>query len=143
MAEHREVDMVRPPRVVMIAPWIGARLHRDEAVIALLIRDGPARPSEVWIKRRRMLVDIVHVTTAGVRLPDFHQRIGNRAFVFVQNVAVHDDPFAERLAFVLLCQIRIAFLYRVVAVNRSGAGDPKADGTPAAKNRRLRFDRDQ
>src|SRR5262245_61305716 len=35
VAEHREMDVVRPPRIMMIAPRISARLHRDEAVIAL------------------------------------------------------------------------------------------------------------
>ena len=67
-----------------------------------------------------MLVDIVDVAAAGVRLPDFDERIGNRTLVLIVHVAVHDDAFAERLTFVLLGEVVVAFLHRVVAVNRSG-----------------------
>src|SRR5262249_13591590 len=104
----------------MIAPRVGTRLHSDEAVIALLICDGPARPGEIRIERRRMLVDIVHIAAASVRLPDFHQGIGNRALVFIEYMAVHNDALAQRLALVLLGEICIALLHRVVAVDRPG-----------------------
>src|SRR5690348_10263657 len=117
MAEYREVDMVRPPCIVVVAPGIGARLHRDETVITLLVGDGTARAGEIWIERRRMLVDIVNVAAAGIRLPDFHQRIGNRTFVFIKYMTVHDDALAQWFAFVLLGEIRIALLHCVVAID--------------------------
>ena len=65
-----------------------------------------------------MLVDIVDIAAASIGLPDFHQRVGNRALVFIEHVAMHDDAFAERLALVLFGEIGIAFLHGIVAVNR-------------------------
>ena len=89
-------------------------------IIAVLVGNGAARSGEVRIERRRMLVDIVDVAAAGIRLPDFDERVGNRTLVLVEHVAVHDDAFAERLTFVLLGEVVVAFLHGVVAVNRSG-----------------------
>jgi hypothetical protein len=37
MTEHREVDMSRPPRILMIAPWIRTRLDGHEPVVTVAL----------------------------------------------------------------------------------------------------------
>src|SRR5262245_15423645 len=120
VAKHREVNVVRAPRIVMIAPRVGTRLHGDKAVVALVVGNGTPCPGEIRIERRRMLVDVVDVAAASIRLPDFHQGIGNRALVFVEHMAVHDDAFAQRFALVLPGEVGIAFLHGAVAIDRPG-----------------------
>ena len=41
--EDREVDVRRPPGVVVVAPRIGAGLDRDEAVAAVVVGQAAAR----------------------------------------------------------------------------------------------------
>src|SRR5258707_13709064 len=101
MAEPREMDVSRPPGVMMVAPRIGAGFYRDEPVVTLGIRLRAPRSGKIRIERRRMLVADVDITAAGIGLPDFEQRIRHAATVFVQHMAVHDDAFAERFALVL------------------------------------------
>src|ERR1017187_6900286 len=113
------MDVIRPPGIAMIAPRVSAGLHRDEFVVALLVGEGAARSGEIRIERRRMLIDIVHVTAAGIGLPDFHQCFGHRALVLVEYTAVHDDALAEGLALVLLGQIVVVLLDRVMAEGRT------------------------
>ena len=105
MAEDREVDVRRPPGIVVIAPRIGAGLDGDEFVIAVLVGHGAAGAGEIRIERRRVLIDDMDVAAGGIGLPDFDQRIRHRARVLVEHMAVHDDALAERLA-VLPCLVR-------------------------------------
>src|SRR5207248_5484288 len=95
------MDMRRPPRVVMVAPRIGAGLYRDKPVVTLSIGLRAPSPGKVRIERGRVLVADVDIAAAGIGLPDLEQRIRHAAAVFVQHMAVHDDALAERLAFVL------------------------------------------
>ena len=67
-----------------------------------------------------MLVDDVDVAAAGIGLPEFDQRVGHAAAVFIQHMAVHDDALAERLAVVLDGEIVIVLAHRLVAVDRPG-----------------------
>ena len=87
----------------MIAPRIGAGLDGEEAVAAFVIGQAAAGAEEIRIERRGMLVDLVNITSGGVRLPDLDQRIAHRPAVFVEHAARHDDAFAERLA--VLCGV--------------------------------------
>ena len=52
-AEQREVDVRRPPGVVVVAPRIRAGLDRHEPVAAVVVGDGAAGAGEVRIERRR------------------------------------------------------------------------------------------
>src|SRR5262249_47324602 len=83
VAEHREVDVVRPPRVVVIAPRMGARFHRDETIVTLLVADRPPSSGKVRIERPRMMADIVDVAPAAIRLPYLDERVGNRTLVLI------------------------------------------------------------
>src|ERR1700727_1306299 len=114
------MNMRRAPGVVMVAPWIGAGLDRDEPVIAIGIGSRAASTSEIRIERRRVLVNDVDVTAAGIGLPDFQQRIGHRAAVFVPYMAVDDDAFAQWLAGMLDGEVVIVLAHRLVAVNWPG-----------------------
>src|SRR5258706_5553745 len=98
MAEHREMDMGRPPGVVMIAPRIGAGFYRDELVVAFAIRLHAARARKIRVERRGVLIDDMDIAAAGIGLPDLEQRIRHAAAVFIQHMAMHDDALAERLA---------------------------------------------
>ena len=120
VTEHREVDMGRPPGVVVIAPGIGAGLDGDEAVIALRVRLGAAGAGKIRIERRGMLIDDMHVTAAGIGLPQFDQRVRHAAAVFIEHMAVHDDAFADRLALALNGEVVIVLAHRLVAVDRPG-----------------------
>ena len=67
-----------------------------------------------------MLVVDVGIAAAGVRLPDFDERVGDAAAVFIDHAAMHDDALAERLTRVLAREIAVGFAHRLVAVNRPG-----------------------
>ena len=66
-----------------------------------------------------MLVDIVHIASARIGLPDFHQRIGDPAACSHRDMTMN-DTLAQWLALVLLREIRIAFLHGIVAIDRAG-----------------------
>ena len=98
VAEQREVNMVRTPRVRVIAPRIRARLDRQKAIAAFVVGDAAACAEEVRVERRVVLVGLVHIAAGGIGLPDFDQRIAHRAAAFVEHAARHDDALAKRLA---------------------------------------------
>src|SRR6516165_11047310 len=60
-AEDREMDMRRPPPPVGFAYRIGARLDRDEFVLAFATGDQPAPAGEVRIERRFVAVHVMDV----------------------------------------------------------------------------------
>src|SRR3981189_1392476 len=101
MAEHREMDVGRTPGVVVITPGIGAGLDGDEAVVAFRVRLRAAGTGKIRIERRRMLVDDMYVTAAGIGLPQFDQRIPHAATAFVAHMPPPDDALAERFALAL------------------------------------------
>src|SRR6266481_4062012 len=70
--EKTEVDMLRPPRIMMIAPRIRARLHRHEAIRAVDIGHHSADSREVRIERRFVLVAVVSIAARGIGLPNLH-----------------------------------------------------------------------
>src|SRR5207247_10958671 len=69
-SEQREVDVRRPPGVVVVAPRVRARLDGDEAVFAAVVGEASARTREVGVEWRRMFVARVEVPASGVRLLD-------------------------------------------------------------------------
>src|SRR5690348_867248 len=60
-AEHREMQVLGAPGVVGIAPRIGARDHRDEAELALVVADELAGAGEIGIERRVVLIRLMQV----------------------------------------------------------------------------------
>src|ERR1700687_4712769 len=50
--EEAEVNVIRPPRIVMIAPRIRTRLDRHEAIRAVLVGHNSSDAREMWIERR-------------------------------------------------------------------------------------------
>src|SRR3546814_2123437 len=65
-AEQREVDVVGPPGIGVVAPGIGAGLHRIEAVDTLCVGDAASAAEEVGIERRVVLVRLMDVAAGGV-----------------------------------------------------------------------------
>src|ERR1700748_3612104 len=105
------MDMGGPPRVVMVAPGISARLDGDETIIALVIALRASGAGEIRIERGRVLVAGVNVAATGIGLPEFHQRVRPAAAVLVEHMAMHDDALADRLALVLRGEIVVACAY--------------------------------
>src|SRR3954466_14785117 len=114
------MDVRGTPGVVVIAPGIGARLDRDEAVVAGGVALGAARARKIRIERRRMLIADMDVAAAGIGLPDLDQRVRDAAAVLVTDMAVHDDALAERFALVLGGEVAVALAHGLVAVDRAG-----------------------
>ena len=84
---------------------IRARLDGREEVLAVVVRDGAAGPGEVRVEGRGVLVALVDVASGGVRLPDLHELVRDRAAPRVEQTAGHRDALALRLAAVLERQI--------------------------------------
>ena len=59
-----------------------------------MISQYAARAVEIGIERRRMIVAIMAITSSGIRLPDFNQRMWNGPAVVVQYASAHDDALA-------------------------------------------------
>src|SRR6516164_8180516 len=57
--EDREMDVSRPPRIVMIAPRVCAGLDGCEGVPAIPIGYQTSAAAKVWIERRIMLIGLV------------------------------------------------------------------------------------
>src|SRR6516225_4311246 len=94
--EERGVDVVRPPRIVMIAPRIGAGLDRREPVAAVVVGIDAALAAKIGVERRIVLITRMLVATRRVGLPDLDDRAGDRSAVLVGDPAVHDDALAQR-----------------------------------------------
>jgi len=73
--EQGEVDVGRPPGVVVVAPRVLAGPNGDEAVASFVVGEAAAGAAEVGIERGRVVVDLVAVATGGVRLPDLNERV--------------------------------------------------------------------
>ena len=121
-AEQREMDMVRPPAIGMVAPRVRARLDGIELVAPLRIGNAAPAAPEVRVQRRVVLVVLVDIASGGVGLPDLDQRVGQRATIFVQHPAGDDDALAQRLAIDprILRHVVIQRANALMAVDRSG-----------------------
>src|SRR5208337_1082994 len=103
--KNGEVNVPRAPGVVMIAPRIRAGTNGDETVAALFVSEGLPHASEIGIERSIVLIHFVQITSGGIGLPNLHQRMSDRAAIFIHKAAADDDALAERLAFVLAGEI--------------------------------------
>src|ERR1700678_3272945 len=112
------MNMLRPPRILMIPPWIRARFNRDEPVSPFSIGYHPPTSGKIWVDRRAVLVRFMQVPPGGVRLPHFYQRFAHRPAFFVQHAPAHDDPFTQGLSAVLRRQVAIACGDQGVPENR-------------------------
>src|SRR4051812_23623522 len=90
--------MGRAPAVDAIAEGVGARLDGAEEIIAVVVGHGAAAAAEIGIDRCDIGVVAMTVTAAGIGLPDLDQRVANGAAVAVEDMAVDDGLFTDRLA---------------------------------------------
>src|SRR5680860_1129689 len=104
-AEQREVDVRRPPGVVVVLPGVGAGPDRHEAVVALGVGQRAAHPGEVRVERGRPRVGDVAVASGRVGLPDLDERVGYGSAVGLEHLTGHDDPLAGGLGGVLAGQV--------------------------------------
>ncbi|KAG0922281.1 hypothetical protein G6F31_019980 [Rhizopus arrhizus] len=73
------MNVIRTPRIAMVAPRVCARLDRDEAIAPLIIRNTAPRPKKIGVERRVMLITLVNIPARRIGLPDFHQRVTHRS----------------------------------------------------------------
>ena len=88
VAEDREVDVRRAPVIGAVGPGIGAGLNGAEAVEAVGIGERTAAAAEIGIKRGEIALSLVTVAATGIGLPHFDQRVGHRARVLIEHLAV-------------------------------------------------------
>ena len=101
-----------------LLPGVGAGLDRGEPVGAVVVGQAAADAGEVRVERRRVLVALVDVATAGVGLPDLDQLAPHRPAVAVQHPAGDHHPLADRLAAVLDGQVGLQRVDVAVAEDR-------------------------
>ncbi len=119
-AKHREVNVRRTPRIVVIKPRIRSRLDGDEAVDSIFVGERASGPGKIRIQWRRMLIDGVNVTPRRIRLPQFNQRARNRTAVAVQHAPGHDNALAQWLTRMLTREIVVRLADLSVSINRAG-----------------------
>jgi hypothetical protein len=91
----------------MVAPGIGARLDRDEAVAPLLVCQHAPLAGEVRIERCIMLISRMDIAAASVGLPDLDERARHGAPILVEHPAGDDNALPKRCAPVLAGEIII------------------------------------
>src|SRR5271157_1159499 len=82
-AEHREVDVLRAPGVVMIPPGIRAWANGDKTVAAFIISKGLPHSREIEIDRSIMLIRFVQIASGGIGLPNIHKTRRNAPAIFI------------------------------------------------------------
>src|SRR6266478_9386389 len=92
------MDMGWPPAVDVIAKRISARFDRSKKVITVLVSQHSPAAAEIRVYRRDIGVVAMAIASTRIRLPHLDERIGHRATVAVENVAVDDGLFADRFA---------------------------------------------
>ena len=71
------MNVIRTPRIAMVAPRVRTRFDCDEAIAPLIIRNTAPRPKKIGVERRVMLIALVNIPARRIGLPDFHQRMAN------------------------------------------------------------------
>src|SRR4030081_2044364 len=114
------MNMRGTPCIVMIFPWICARLDREEAVTSFGIGDRASAAAEIRVERRVVVIVLVRITPGRIGLPDFDQRIGHGLAVFIEHASCDDYALAERLAGMLMRQVVVSCLDVFMAEYRTG-----------------------
>ena len=74
-SEEREVNMCRPPGIVMVPPRIGPGLHGYEFVAATSVGHDAPGAREVRIERSLMIVFLMGVSPGRISLPDLDESV--------------------------------------------------------------------
>src|SRR5215471_2633867 len=118
--KDREVNVSRPPRVVMVFPGISSRFDSYKAIEPVLVGCGSAGASEVGVEGGRVIVAIMPVPAGSIRLPEFYESPRNRTAVVVEHPAGDDDPLSQRLPRMLAGEVVLALRDIAVAIHRAG-----------------------
>src|ERR1700691_2831887 len=117
--EQRKMNVRRPPRIVMVLPRISSRLDGGKAVSTVCVRQYAAGAGEIRIQGRGMTILLMPITSRGIGLPNFHQRVWKRMALVIKHSARNDDALSERFAGVLTSKIRIRRRDLIVPINRT------------------------
>src|SRR5690606_22993639 len=83
VAEYGEVYMHRPPVIGAIWPGIGARADGQELIRAVLVRERSTATAKIGVERCQITILAVSVAACRIRLPDFDQRVPDRASMLI------------------------------------------------------------
>ena len=112
------------PGVCVILPRVSARLDCDEAIISFVIRERTARPGEVRIEGRRMVVTAMKIAVLRRSLsPDFDEGVSRKGRPLSSiTLPVTMMRWPQGLAFEC-CVVEIVFAFGdgVVSVNGTSA----------------------
>src|SRR5699024_12638713 len=78
---QREVDVRWAPCIVVVAPWVGARLDGIEAVVTFSISQATGDTLKVWVQRSWPGVDPVAVASSSSSLTYLGHEIGVRPII--------------------------------------------------------------
>src|SRR5699024_11947407 len=86
------------PCIVVVAPWVGARLDGIEAVVTFSISQATCDTIKVWVQRCWPGVVLVAVASSSIRLPYLNQCIGDGLVIPAGDLAVNQDALAAGMA---------------------------------------------
>jgi hypothetical protein len=89
----------------MVAPRILTRANGYKSVAPFRIGNRLTASGEIGVERCLVLIDFMEIAARRIRLPNLNQSVGQRTAVLVQNPPANNDPFTQRLAFVLAGEI--------------------------------------
>src|SRR5579863_9175942 len=92
------MDVSWSPGVRVVLPRIRSRTNRQEPIDAIFVRQTAAHAEKVRIEWPRPLIPFVQVTTRGIGLPDFQERIRHRNPTVVKHTPGHNNALANGLA---------------------------------------------
>src|ERR1700722_17832583 len=116
--KQRKMNMLRPPRVVMITPWVSAWLNRNKSIASFGVGHYPATSGKIRIEWRSVVIHFMQITSGCVGLPDLHQRLRHAPSILIQHSSANDDSFSQRLARTLCRQIAVRGRHQRMAKNR-------------------------
>src|SRR5258706_7801491 len=105
------------PGILVIWPWVRARSDRHETVRSLIVRQQSTAAGKIGIERGGMTVELMAITSCGVCLPQFDQRVANWTTVFVHDLAADHDSFTERFTFMLTRHICVSGANEIIDKN--------------------------
>ena len=118
-SEERKVNVGRAPGIGVILPRVSTRFYGNQTVIALAIRQHASAAREIRVERRAMLIHAMAIASRRIGLPDFDQRSGNRASLFIQDTPAHNDAFSDGFAAMLPSEVIIVLADVAMAEDRA------------------------
>src|SRR5690554_6300333 len=95
-----------PPRIGMVSPGIWARADCHEFILAVVIGNHATGTGKIWVKRRRMLITLVNITSGSICLPHLDELITHGATLAIDDLAGDRNALPQWFSVVVQGQIR-------------------------------------